>query len=135
MRFSLLFGRSETDNLSRSGLRQVIDEVLISVFGFMVQSQLTHDLLRRGEWSNDLSDLQRQLLVQIRLFRSCTIKLWLHRDESVDSLAGNVIRGSDHGSLSDSLVEDQRGLDFGSRQSVSGDASISGVQPRQQMLT
>ena len=74
----------------------------------------TYNLLRGGERSNDFSNLESQLLGQVRLLGARAVELWLHRDEGIHGLSGDVIRSADHSGLGDSLVENQGRLDLGS---------------------
>ena len=57
----------------------------------------THNLLGRGERSNDLSDLNSECLFQLGLLLRClaVIRLFLHADKGMDSLTRQVVRGSD----------------------------------------
>ena len=73
----------------------------------------TYNLFRSGKRTNDLPNLQRQFLDQLRIIRLFTIVFGLHTDESMDSLASNVVCTSYDGCFCDALVEDEGGFDFG----------------------
>jgi hypothetical protein len=75
------------------------------------------DRLWRGEGADALADLEDQILLQLVV----DLVSVLDGDESVDSLAGKVVSHANDGSLGDGVVLNERGLDLGSGQTVTGD--------------
>ena len=98
--------RGSTTNLARPRLRQVRHNV---------------DLLRRRERTDDLANLDDELLHQARLICGVVRELGLQRDEGVDSLACELVVGTDDSCFSDTVVEDEGRLDLSCRQAVTGD--------------
>ena len=115
-----------THDLARTSLRHIRDDV---------------DLLRGGEGTDDLSDLQRELLDQssfvVRIVFEVTVdNMYVNRmrilrrkvkdepfesDEGVDSLASELVVGTDDSCFSDTVVENEGRLDLSGRQAVTGD--------------
>ena len=54
------------------------------------------DLLRRGEGTDDLADLEGELLKEPALVRAVKLELGLERHEGVHSLSGQLIGGANH---------------------------------------
>ena len=98
--------RGSTTNLARPRLRQVRHNV---------------DLLRRRERTDDLANLDDELLHQARLICGVVRELGLQRDEGVDGLASELVGRADDGGLRDALVQEQRGLDLRGGETVTRD--------------
>jgi len=94
-------------DLARTCLGEIIDQVLASANITTPQLVPTHNLLRRSKGSNDLSDLQSQLLAQVGLLRTGAVELRLHRDKRVDRLARDVIRAAHHRGLGNTLMQNE----------------------------
>lgn len=91
-----------THDLSTAGLGQVGDD---------------DDRLGRSERTDTLAHLQDQVLLQLVV----DLVAILDGDESVDSLAGKVVSDTDNSGFSDGGVLNERGLDLGGGQAVTGD--------------
>lgn len=78
--------------------------------------EIGHDEYSLGgrEWADTPADLQDELLAE----RICGIVAILDGDESIDSLAGELIRHTNDGSLGDGIVLNQGSLDLGGRQTM-----------------
>ena len=98
------------------------------------------DLLGRREGADDLAHLEDELLDEAGLVGGVVAELTagglrsermlrenleeyvrLEGDEGVDSLARELVVGTDDGGLSDTRVEDEGRLDLGSRETVTRD--------------
>jgi hypothetical protein len=90
-----------THNLSTTGLGQVGDD---------------DDSLRRGKWTNALANLEDEVLLQLVV----DLISVLDGDESVDSLASEVVSNANDGGFGDSGVLDQSGFDLGGGETVTG---------------
>lgn len=115
-----------THDLARTSLRHIRDDV---------------DLLRGSEGTDDLSDLERELLDQSSfvvwiVFKVTVNNMYINRmrvlqrkvkdepfesDEGVHSLASELVVGTDDSCFSDTVVENEGRLDLSGRQTVTGD--------------
>lgn len=91
-----------THDLSTTGLGQVCDD---------------DDRLRRRERTNALAHLEDEVLLQLVV----DLVAVLDGDESVDSLAGELVSDADNGGFGDGGVLDERGFDLGGGEAVAGD--------------
>jgi hypothetical protein len=99
--------QNSAHNLARSSFRQIVDQELHVSRGVPQRLRMTHNLLRRGEWTDDLADLQCQLLVQVGLLRALRVELWLHGHKGIDGLSGDIVCASNDSSFGNALMENQ----------------------------
>lgn len=83
----------------------------------------THNLLWRRKRPNHLAHLDRQLLGEGVFLGRLEVEFGLHRHKGIHGLASDIIVASDDGSLGDSLVEDEGGLNLGGGEAVARDAA------------